>query len=374
MNKPVLLINQSIGPLFEDIIKTAKEYEKVVVFEGIKYIRKNHFNRFLTWVIYSFQISLHLVCNRKKYKKILLVSNPPFAPILGILSKCKYSLLLYDLYPEVLNQINGYDFFLKPVIFIWNFINKIVFNSADHIFTLSNNMKKELKKSFPSSYEWERKVTVIPPWTNTELIKPIPNSLNSFRNDYGIREECLLITYSGNFGITHPLEIVIEASKYINKNIQILMIGSGAKGKKLKKLAKKLNISSTSLRFIDPLPFSELAKITSASDLSIVTIDGPSAMASLPSKTFTSLASGTPLVALAPSKSDLSRLVKFHECGYTVEINKRSAIAFSRILNSISDNLSSLIKLSNNALIASSIYTQENANKLVKVWLDIDNS
>ena len=154
------------------------------------------------------------------------------------------------------------------------------------------------------------------------MIKPIPKSLNSFRKDYGIREDCLLITYSGNFGITHPLEIVIEASKYINKNIQILMIGSGAKGKKLKRLARALNIPSSSLRFIDPLPFSELAKSTSAADFSIVTIDGPSALASLPSKTFTSLASGTPLIALAPNESDLSKLVRFNECGYTVEIKK----------------------------------------------------
>ena len=123
MHKPVLLVNQSIGPLFEDVIKTTKKYEKINVFEGIKYNRTNLFGRFFTWVIYSFQLSFHLLRHRQKYKRILIVSNPPFAPILGLLSKCQYSLLLYDLYPEVLKQIAGNSPFLKPVIFIWNFSN-----------------------------------------------------------------------------------------------------------------------------------------------------------------------------------------------------------------------------------------------------------
>ena len=55
---------------------------------------------------------------------IFFVSNPPFAPLLALVSRTPYALLLYDLYPDVLRQLQSTNLitnFLIDIVFLfWN--------------------------------------------------------------------------------------------------------------------------------------------------------------------------------------------------------------------------------------------------------------
>lgn len=375
--KKILLVNQTSGPLFDDVIKYAKSVASVVVFKGIPYNRSTAFDRLLTWLLYSLHFSFHLLFASYQYSKLLVVSNPPFIPLLAPLGRRPYALLLYDLYPDVLWQLKPTNLFskfcLSCIIWIWRKLNSYSFARAEHIFTLSDSMAAQLRPFFPSQSIWRYRVSVIPPWADTANIFPSPDAARLFRQKYSVNG--FLCTYSGNIGITHPLEILLETSVYLDSSsaipdMQFLVIGDGPKRESLEKMAISLNIRTERLRFLDRLPYSELSASLSAADLAVVALDGPASIASLPSKTFNALACGTPLLVLAPSDSALAMLVKHHDCGYVIEPGVDASKKLSFLIEDLVKHPYKLNNLAVNALDASRHYTSDNAKLLIDEWLN----
>jgi colanic acid biosynthesis glycosyl transferase WcaI len=366
----ILLVNQTIGPLFAGVVKAAQCRASVVVFPGVPYLRTPGAARLFTWVAYSLQLAWHLCCHGRRYRSLLVVSNPPLAPLLAPLARCPYALLLYDLYPQVLAQLGLPPVVLAPITALWSWANRRVFASAERVFTLSDAMAAELRPAFASDALWRRKVVVIPPWADTSRLQPDPAAAAAFRYKQGIDSGRLLITYSGNLGLTHPLEPLVDAAALLAAaQVQLLLIGGGPKRVALEHRAAALQLPPVSLRFLDPLPLEDLPASLSAADLAMVALDGPAASASLPSKTFSALACGTPLLALAPFSSALAQLVQFHCCGVVIEPGPAAAKGLAAAITALAADRSRLQQLAANALAASRYYTPANAERLLDAWL-----
>lgn len=372
----VLLVNQTIGPLFDDVIKAAEEVTNVRIFRGISYSRSTSFARLYSWLIFSFQSAWHFIVHGRDYCRLLVVSNPPFAPLLAPLARRPYALLLYDLYPQVLSQIklrnSIFRLALSLIIKLWHYVNRFVLLKADCVFTLSVAMAKELRDYFPTEELWRDRVVVIPPWADSQFMRPSLEEAAIFRHTYGV--EGLLLIYSGNLGLTHPLEPLLEAAADIAKlssppNVHTFFIGDGSKRLLLETMAHSLKLSKSRCRFLDKLPYPKVRASLSAADLAVVAIDGPAAVASLPSKAFNALACGTPLLAIAPRESALAELVHQHNCGVVIEPCTNASQHLVYWVMYFHSNPAELRKLGQNALAASNFYTSKNADRLVKAWL-----
>lgn len=373
--------NQSIGPLFRDVIRAAQSRGSVHVFSGVSYRRSSTHWRLISWFVYTIQLAWHLVWKGCRYDRLLIVSNPPLAPLLAPLSRRPYALLLYDLYPQILSQLQLKNFiqrwFVAQIIFFWHVANRRLFRRAECIFTLSNAMADELKPHFPDEGTWIKRVVVIPPWSDITNFYPASTAAQAFRDDLAITG--MVITYSGNIGITHPLEHLVVAAALLegiasSPPVQVLIIGAGTKRADLQRQASALEIPSSRLRFLQPLPYSDVAASLSAADLAVVAIDGPVAAASLPSKTFNALACGTPLLAVAPINSALGKLVLEHSCGLVIEPNPDAARQIADACIYLHAHPDELHDLAKNALAASRFYTPSNADCLVDSWLGPSNA
>lgn len=368
----VLLVNQAIGPLFEDIVRVVSALRPTVVFRGITYRRDSTFARLSSWLLYSIQLGSHLFLFGRRYRRLLLVSNPPLAPLLAPLARRPYALLLYDLYPQVLAQLQPRHTLLRwllgLMVRLWQRANRMVYARAERVFTLSEAMAAELRAAFASEAIWSSKVVVIPPWADTSQLRPIPPATNPFRRQHGL-DDRLLVTYSGNLGLTHPLEPLLEAAARLSGTVQVLVIGTGPKRRALEQLACQLQLGPQAMHFLDPLPVEQLPFSSAAADLAVVALDGPAAAASLPSKTFTALACGTPLLALAPPDSALAALVRQHGCGVVVPPGPSAALALGAVITALADDPDRRRQLAAAALDASRQYTPANAERLVQEWL-----
>ena len=373
--KPVLLlVNQTIGPLFSDVVSAAKNRGEVHVFKGAAYDRSTFFSRCFTWSFFSIQLAWHLIRCGQRYDRLLVVSNPPIAPLLAPFARRPYSLLLYDLYPQVLRQLHLPPFLLVPTIKLWHSLNKLVYANAERVFTLSTVMASELRPYFVNEALWSSKLTVIPPWSDKSVSRRSDQDRDLFRQQMGIPNGDLLITYAGNLGLTHPLEHLLHAASILHNNILnlpvcILIIGNGPKRSYLEQLSSYLMLTPSRLRFLDPLPFDHLPSLLSATDLTVVALDGPSASASLPSKTFSALACGAPLLALAPTNSSLASLVISHLCGLVIPPGPKAS---DHIVSAIVDLLANPFQLSewsSHALASSHSYTSANADAIINAWL-----
>ena len=88
----------------------------------------------------------------KKPSGILAVSNPPLAPMITAWiarwRKIPYYVLIYDLYPEALEQA-GFTRSDHWLYKRWRKVNPFVFGGAKKVFTLSDSMKKAVAPYLP---------------------------------------------------------------------------------------------------------------------------------------------------------------------------------------------------------------------------------
>ena len=377
MTKKITLFNQVAGPLFIDIANVfAEEYDEVILVTGnieptyarldnnikvvkkVKYRRNRPYLRIITWLIFFVQSFLYVLRNNK-HGKILLVTNPPLLPFLGLFfSKKKmlhFSILVYDIYPDALLNF-GYLKKSSPVYKLWCSLNEKSFKLSSEVVTISNVMKNILANSVD-----EDKIKVIYPWVDNSFIKPVNRNDNWFLKKNGLLNKKVIL-YSGNMGLTHDLMTVLKAAKdlqEITSYFHFLFIGNGPQKQNLikyQKINKLLNVSFLPYQDPEVLPFS-----FASADFGIVTLGTGAEGLSVPSKTFYLLSAGSAIIAISESGSEIEKLINDNDCGISIKPkDKESLIDF--LLNSDEKDIN---RYKYNSRILSKKFTNNNAKQFL---------
>lgn len=371
--KEIVFINQNAGYLMIDIIHAHSQTGKRSLITGhlverdikldqsvkvkkiIRYNRTSTIKRLFTWSWAFLQITW-LVKTRYRKADLFIVTNPPFAGVLPLLCSNKFSLLVYDVYPDALV---AYHFFGSHsfVTRLWQKANRKVFARAEKIVTISNGMKKVL-----SRYIAEERIHVIPVWTHNDSLKPVPKLNNVFIGQQNLQDK-FLIVYSGNLGHSHDLEVLIDiAAKIKDESIHFVIIGEGDKKQILRELIENNQLSNCSL-----LPWQEVSMLPfslASADLAVVSLGKEAAALSVPSKTFNLLSTGSPLLGIAGRDSELAKLISQYHLGQCFEATEIDSII--EFINTVKSNKNFHLELQQNALKASKDFGPENALKFVQ--------
>lgn len=367
--KKVVLINQSTGYLMIDVANAyASEYDEVVLLAGsikrmereldksvsvkkiIAYNRNSTFKRIFTWLWSSFQIFFLMLFKYRKYE-VVYFTNPPIAYLSSLLLKNRFSIVVYDIYPDALKNIgikeNNYIYKL------WSRWNKTLFDKAEKIITLSDSMASQL-----SIYVNPEKINVIANWSGSDKIKPFEKSENIFIERNRLQEK-FVVMYSGNIGYTHSVEAIIDVAIKLqnHSNIHFMIIGEGMKKEELKSIADENELLNCT--FLTWQPYDLLPHSLSAADLAVISLNDATALLSVPSKTYNFLAAGAPLLCIAPQNSELASLIEKYENGACFD---RSDIAdIEEFIIKLSKDKGEQKRLSDNSIAASSNFSFKNA-------------
>lgn len=373
-SKKIVLINQDSGYLMIDVANAfAEQYDDVTLFTGkvlrmerdldskiriekiIAYSRKSTLRRFFSWNWATLQIFFKLITRYRK-AEILFVTNPPIAYMLTKVVNNPFSILVYDTYPDALKNIGVSE---KSLIYRkWSSLNKSIFPKAKNIFTLSDGMARNLSLYIP-----EDRIKVIPNWSGSDRIRPIPRVDNVFLQDKGFKDD-FIVLYSGNMGHTHSVEIFVEVARLLRNesNIHFLFIGEGKKKKELIEIVEDNKLTNCSfLPRLEPelIPYS-----LSSASLGVVTLNEDTAYLSVPSKTYNLMAAGVPLLSISPPKSEMSNLIDRYENGRNFTNTQVDEI--SEFILYCRDNSDVIKSMSDQSLIASKDFTYENAKLYLK--------
>ena len=247
----LLILNQMAGPmtweLAEDLGKElgcvalltghpdtlAKgSTDSLRMFPAAPYQRGSFARRALSWLQYSVQAFFWLL-RWPKSTPMLLFSNPPILCWLGSLMKLlrgqRYAVMVHDIYPDVLVRLSGFSE-QHPLIRVWRGLNRMAYNRASVVMTLGEYMAANLEKQFDPARTPAGKVEIVYPWVDTDKIKPIPKEENWFAQKYG-QVGKLTVMYSGNMGLGHDLETMVEAARLLQDepDIHFMFIGAGPK-------------------------------------------------------------------------------------------------------------------------------------------------
>jgi glycosyltransferase involved in cell wall biosynthesis len=281
---------------------------------GRRLVKAPAWKRLVTWSLFTLQAIWRLARIGRK-TPVLIVTNPPWvmlvAPLLKRLFGVRYALLVYDIYPDVAERMG----MLRTGGLgsrIWRRLSRKAMCKAEAVITLGQTMAATLQGHLRQGDDVT--IEVIPNWADTEFIFPMSKKDNPFAQEHNLQEK-IVITYSGAFGATHDTESIITAAEMLQDcpDVHFMLIGGGTRRAEVDQMVAEKDLPNLTLLPLQPLE--TLPLLLAASDCAIVCLDKGYEGVSVPSKTYSALASGAALLAVSTEGTELDALIDQYECG-----------------------------------------------------------
>jgi colanic acid biosynthesis glycosyl transferase WcaI len=229
-----------------------------------------------------------------------------------------------DVFPDVaieLGAVSG-----EKTIAAARRLERLCYNLADAVTVLSDDLKENVSAKTDAS-----KVHVIPNFVDVDVITPGDRE-NSYRREFGL-EGKTVVMYAGNVGLSQSLDLVLEAAGALayEESLVFVINGEGAAKASLEERARGLS----NVRFIGMQPAARLPEVIAAGDIHLVPLKRGLAKASVPSKTYSILAAGRPLIASVDEGSEIARIVE--RTGAGLAVPPEDAETFTKAIRNLLD-------------------------------------
>lgn len=273
-----------------------KETVEGIHIHRLKYIqldRSGFLGRIVNYFSFTFMVLLNLP-KLRNYRSIVVYSNPPILPWIVSWAKSLFGTKLvfvaYDLYPEVATVTNtlGQG---NPICRLMNHINRCICRRADRIVALSSEMKRCILtcREYP-----EQAIRVIPNWYADQGVITGNRENNPFRD---VTKGRFTVSYFGNMGTMQDMQTILEAVRELqNEDVFFLFAGHGNKMEALKETVQAEGIENIAIYpFLHGQDFQNALAI---SDCALVTLVQGATGLCVPSKTYSYMMQGIPLLAV----------------------------------------------------------------------------
>ena len=320
----------SHGFLVDALVGYPKEYctekelpvEETVEGVGIKRIKYIQLNRvgFFGRLINYFSFTLGALLNIShfnNYKAVIVYSNPPVLPIVPIWAKKKYGtkfvFVAYDVYPEVAYASHA----LSPgstISKVMNWINKRLYSMTDCVVSLTDEMKDFLLAN-RKELSTDRIVTIAN-WAHEEDSKPDHEAYKRF----GYKDGQFVVSYFGNMGTCQDVKTMMGAAKLLkyDDRVRFLIVGHGNKKDTVELEIKKYGLKNVQL--LDFLTGKDFQQAVAISSCCIVSLEKGLMGTCAPSKYYSYLQGGHPVLAIVEKTSYLASEIEEKQIGYSVEV------------------------------------------------------
>lgn len=279
---------------------------------------------------------------------IVAMTDPPIAGIAGaFVSRMSGRPFVYnirDLYPDM--AVGG-DI-VRPGKWVqrWEKMHRSALHRAKRVIVLGDDMRNRiLAKGIAAD-----RVAVVRDGTTP------PTSMPD-RCDSVVQElRCgfpFVVVHAGNLGFYGAWSTLIEAAKLLrNENVGLVFIGDGANRAGIEAAAKGL----ANVRLLPFRPVEQIPHVMMAGDVHVVTVKRGLEGVVVPSKLYSILAAGRPVLAVASTECDASRIATQSECGMAADPDDPVAVA--QAIRKLRDCPARLAKMASRARDVASNYTR----------------
>jgi colanic acid biosynthesis glycosyl transferase WcaI len=246
---------------------------------------------------------------------VIVSYSPPLplgisAWLLSRFWRVPWVLQLEDLYPDA--AVAAGVMTNARLIAFFGRMEQFLYHHAQRISVIS----KAFRQALLAKGVADSKMEVIPVWADPDQV-PVLAKNNPFRHEHGLDGK-FVVLYAGNLGLTSCLEDVIQAAEILKEwtEIKFVIVGDGVKKESLEAGIRARALTNILLLPYQPRP--RFPEMLAAADLSLVTLNAGAAVSSLPSKLFNIMASARPILAVAPSSSEVVQIVQEAGCGWSV--------------------------------------------------------
>ena len=261
---------------------------------------------------------------------VLAMSPPltlgPAGWLAGIARRAPVVFNIQDVYPDVAVEVGAITG--RRVIAALSWLERFSYARADAVTVLSDDLHRNLaEKTDPA------KVRVIPNFVDTDAIRPAERD-NDYRRELGLSADQTVIMYAGNIGYSQPLELIVAAARELQDrpDIHFVINGSGSGRAAVEAAAVGLD----NVTFRDLQPVERLPQVLAAGDVHLVLLRKGLAASSVPSKTYSILAAGRPIICSVDEGTEVVRLVEGADAG--IAVPPEDAAAFTAAVRELADD------------------------------------
>jgi colanic acid biosynthesis glycosyl transferase WcaI len=245
---------------------------------------------------------------------------------------------IQDVFPDVaveLGLLQG-----EKVIRAARWLERTTYRLSDAVTVLSDDLADNVRAKITDGLtgaaadRQAHKVRVIPNFVDTDWIRPGPVE-NAYRREHDLVGR-QVVMYAGNVGLSQSLDMVLDtARRFVDERPEVVVVinGGGAARPDLERGAAGL----PNVRFVDMQPKDRLPEVLAAADVHVVPLKRGLAWSSVPSKLYSILAAGRPLVASVDPGTEVERTLERAGAGLAVppEDGEAFAAALGRLLDDV---------------------------------------
>jgi len=273
---------------------------------------------YVTFYLGAFWKLLTMPLPKDEAAVVLALTTPPLiglvALVVGRWRGMRFVTLQQDLYPDVAVALGALP--AQGVLTrLLDWLTRVMLRRADRIIVLSECMLERVVAKLGETAI--ARIDVIHNWADGAEIVPLESEKTAFFAERALPDlaDKFVVLFSGNLGLVNEFTTVLEAACILRarRDIAFVFIGTGARTNEIGNFA-----SQHGLENIVTLPYqprAELSRTLGAGDALLITLGADLAGLSVPSKTYSYLAAGRPLLFVGDRRSSTARLIDEHDCG-----------------------------------------------------------
>ena len=241
---------------------------------------------------------------------------------------------IQDVFPDVaieLGLLTG-----ARVIRVARALERLSYRMSDAVTVLSDDLADNVRSKITigldgkAALKQAEKVRVIPNFVDTAAIVPAARE-NAYREEHGLLGKTVVM-YAGNVGFSQSLDLVLSAARiFVTQRPEVVFVinGGGAARPDLERAASDL----PNVRFVAMQPIERLPEVLAAGDIHVVPLRAGLAWSSVPSKLYSILAAGRPIVASVDAGTEVQRTID--RAGAGVAVAPDDPVALERALGEL---------------------------------------
>ncbi len=272
----------------------------------------------------SYNLSSTFASLRVREPDIVLADAPTLwsgLPLLvkSLFPRVPFVYVVHDIYPDVLVRLGALS--NSRLINLIERVEGYFYDRSVQVSVLSEGFRDNLVRKGVA----EDKITIIPACVDVEFVRPLPRN-NELRKRWGLADK-FVVLYAGNIGFSQGLDTTLEAAQLLTHHPDIIfaLVGEGANKPDLQAMVEEKGVSN--VRFFPFQPRDDVPLVYATADVSLVSLKRDIVVESVPSKTYTIMASGRPIVATVDRNTEVGHLLDRAQCGFCIEPENPDALA-----------------------------------------------
>jgi len=248
----------------------------------------------------------------EKNISIILSPSPPLSIgfvnlLIGKVKSAKVVYNVQEIYPDLLIEQGGLR--SKYIINFLRWMEHLVYKRSDAVTTIDDMFYKTIVGRF----EDPNRLYIIPNFVKTELYRPIPSNQIFLNHDLFPESSSLKVMYAGNIGYAQDWDPFLKVADLVrDEDIEFYVIGEGVMKYGLSTRANQLGLKK--VHILPYQPRESMPYLLAFSDLQFIFMAKEIESYGFPSKVYTIMACGKPLIVCSGEGTPIVNFLRKYEC------------------------------------------------------------